>query len=109
MAKDPKVMGRGCATAYTDTMFEMPGDYGIDNSEDMPSVDCGLAHYPDHVRPAMYRLHAKESVLKTIMKNPERWMDLIAKLTMEVGSLRSAISYEYLNSFDRKKGYALKI
>ena len=109
MAKDPKMIGRGCVTAYTDTMFEMPGDYGIDNSEDMPSVDCGLAHYPDHVRPAMYRLHAKEAVLQTIMKHPARWTDLIAKLTMEVGSLRSAISYEYLNGYDQAKGFALKI
>ena len=108
MAKDPK-MERGCAYGFTDTMFEMPGDYGIDNSEDMPSVDCGLAHLPDHVRPAMYRLHAKETVLRTIMKSPARWTGLIAKLTMEVGSLRSAISYEYLNSYDRKKNFTLKI
>jgi len=94
---------------YSDTMFEMPGDYGIDNSEDMPSVDCGLAHLPDHVRPAMYRLHAKESVLKILMENPARWTNTIARLIMEAGSIRHAISYEYLNEYDRRKGFTIKI
>ena len=95
------VMINGIPFGYGETDFEMPGDYlAGDEIPDSPLPD--MSNFPADVRSALMALEAKETVLQYMRLNPGNWTQDIARLTGEIGSLRSGISFEYLSAYDNR-------
>ena len=99
MGKDNITFINGIPFGFTESAFEMPGDYGMD--DEIPDSNFpDMTGWPEHAKTQLMALEAKETVLEYMKLRPERWTAEIARLTTEAGALRSGMSFEYLSGYD---------
>ena len=106
--KDNVIYIDGIPFGYTESAFEMPGDYLMDDEIPEGSLP-DMSGWPEDVKDSMMRLEAKESVLQIMKLKPENWRHEISRLTMEAGALRHMMSFEYLSAYDRHNEGSLNV